>query len=301
MYLTPERVKTLGLGIDLDEFEVVDIRAAIARATATIDTFCAVPTLPQRHSFRGGTITDEEHPWPIDEWQRPRPLQIWPWHTPVRTVTACSIVYHVSSGNESCLTVSPSNILIADTGYIEISALELTQVAFADAISPYVGLANPVSRTSYTYGYRFAVTDEYIELVDARTYQAANQFWTDDTVTVKVDGVTKTETTDYALNRREGWVVFTDNLDPDAEVTASYTHSLPFEISQACGIVVAQELDRADLRRKGMGGLVSVRVKDVELRRAVAAKSTGTSGQAATTIPDEAASLLSGYTFGTVR
>lgn len=302
MYVTAERVKTLGLGIDLDEIEVVDIRASIARAVATIHTFCAVPMLPQRYDFRGGTITDEEHVWPIDPYQQPRPLQIWPYHTPVRTVTGCRIVYHVAAnGSESALVVNPLGILISDTGYIEISSMELTQVVFANAITPYVGLANPISRTSYTYGYRFVVTDEFIEAVDARTYQAENQFWASDPVTVKVNGATKSETTDYTLNRREGWVVFAANLGADDEVTVSYTHSLPTDIAQACGVLVAQDLGKADLRRKGMEGLASVRVKDIEIRRTFGMKAGGTSSAAASDIPQDAASLLGGWVFGTMR
>lgn len=296
MYLTPERVKTMGLGIDLDGFDTIAIRASIARATSSIDTFCAVPTIPQRYSFRGGSIANEEHTWPIDPWQRPRPLQIWPWHTPVRTVTDCRLIWGVQNNKEFFLAVDPTNILIADIGYIEISSLNLSQLVFGDAVMPYIGLHNPVSRISYTYGYRFVVTDEFGEPVDARTYQMDNQFWADDPVEVKVNGVVRTEA-DYTLNRREGWVVFTANLNPDDEVTVSYVHTLPFDIAQACGLLVARDLSLADLRSKGMEGLASIKVKDVELRRLPPARLSGVISD----MPDEAARLLGGWVFQSIR
>lgn len=297
-YLTPERFRTMATGIDLSEVETVDIRSAIGRGSADINSFCSVPTLPQEYSFRGGTITDEEHIYPVDEWERPRPFRLWPWHTPIKTVTSLRLVWGVQGGNETFLDIDPSNLLISDQGYVEVSSLNLTQLVFGDAVIPYVGLHQPVFRISYTYGYRFVVTDEYIEPVDGRTYQAQNQFWTDDDVTVKVGGVIVT--TGFTLNRREGWVVFDAMQDPDSEVTVSYVHPMPRNIQQACALLVARDIGEADLRAKGFEGLVSIRVKDVELRRAVAAKSTGTAGSAAD-FPSDAARFLTGYVFVTAR
>jgi hypothetical protein len=297
-YLTPERFRTAGTGIDLSEVETVALRSAISRATAKINSYCAVPVIPQQYSFRGGSIVGEEHIYPTDEWERPRPFRLWPWHSPVRTVEALRLVWGVQGGSETFLDIDPDNLLISDQGYVEVSSLNLTQLVFGDAVMPYIGLHQPVFRTSYSYGYRFVSTDEYIEPVDGRTYQAQNQFWTADTVTVKVDGVEVT--TGFTLDRREGWVVFDAMQDPDAAITASYTYTMPNDIQQACVLLVARDIAESDLRAKGMEGLVSIRVKDVELRRAVAAKSTGTSGSAAD-MPADAASYLSGHVFVTAR
>lgn len=297
-YLTPERFKTMGTGIDLSEVETIALRSAIMRATADINTFCAVPRLPQPYSFRGGTITGEEHIYRTDEWQRPRPFRLWPWHTPVRTVTSLRLVWGVQGGNETYLDIDPDNLLISDQGYIEVSSLNLTQLVFGDAVMPYIGLHDPIFRTSYTYAYRYVATDEIAEPVDARTYQAQNQFWTADDVVVKVDGVT--QTTGFTIDRTEGWVIFDVMQAPDAVVALSYVYTMPNDIQQACGVLVARDLGEADLRAKGFEGLVSIRVKDVELRRAVAAKSTGTSGNAAE-IPAAAAAYLSGWVFETAR
>lgn len=297
-YLTPERFRTAGTGVDLSEVDTVAIRSAIARATAKVNSFCAVPVIPQQYSFRGGTIVGEEHIYPTDEWERPRPFRLWPWHTPIRTVTDLRLIWGVQGGNETFLDIDPDNLLISDLGYVEVSSLNLSQLVFGDAVMPYIGLHQPVFRIGYTYRYEFVVVDEYIEPVDGRTYQAQNQFWTDAAVEVKVEGVI--QTTGFALDRREGWVVFDAMQDPDAAITVSYTYTLPNDVQQATSLLTARDIAEADLRAKGMEGLVSVRVKDVELRRAVAAKSTGTSGSAAD-MPADAASYLEGYTFRTAR
>lgn len=297
-YLTPERFKTMGTGVDLSEVENVALRSAIMRASASIHSYCAVPVTPQQYSFRGGTITGEEHIYQTDAWERPRPFRLWPWHTPVRTVTSLKLIWGIQQSSETFLDIDPTNLLISDQGYIEISSLNLSQLVFGDAVMPYIGLHDPIFRVSYTYGYTYVAIDDWCEPVDGRTYQAQNQFWTADPVEVKVDGVV--QTTGFTLDRTEGWILFDEMQAPDAAVTASYTYPMPNDIQQAAALIAAQEIGFSDLRAKGMEGLVSVRVKDVEIRRAVAAKSTGTSGNAAD-VPNAAAAYLEGWTFRTAR
>lgn len=298
MYLTPERFKTMGLGLDLSEVETVAIRSSINRSVAAIHSYCAVPMLPQAHNFKGGTITNEEHVFPTDSWDRARPFRVWPWHTPVRTVTALRLVLSAQGGGETYLDIDPGNMFISDQGFVEVTVLNLSQLVFASAVMPYVGLRDPVFRISYTYGYEFAVTDDACEPNDARTYQAQNQYWTDDPAEVKVNGVVVT--TGFALNRTEGWVLFDANVSPDSEVTVSYTHKLASDIMQASAVLVARDLGEADLRAKGFEGLDSIQVKDVVLRRSRAA---GRSGSAISSddMPSGAARYLAGWVFQTAR
>lgn len=60
-YLTPEAFRVMGFGVDLSVFEEVEVRNILARASARVNTYCAVPNLPQPHDFRGGTVTGEQH------------------------------------------------------------------------------------------------------------------------------------------------------------------------------------------------------------------------------------------------
>ena len=297
-YLTPERFKTMGTGVDLSEVETVAIRSAIARATADVNAYCAVPMTPQAFSFRGGTITGEEHIYPTDEWERPRPFRLWPWHQPVRTVTSLKLIWGVQGGNETFLDIDPDNLLISDQGYVEISSLNLSQLVFGDAVMPYIGLHDPIFRISYTYGTRFTAVDEDCEPVDARTYQAQNQFWTDDDVEVKVDGAVVT--TGFTINRKEGWIVFDESPGVDVEVTVSYTYPMDNNVQHATALLTAKDLGESDLRAKGLEGLVSVRVKDVELRRATQAKGSATAG-VASDLSSDVVRLLDGLVFRTAR
>src|SRR6185503_16532811 len=45
MYITPLRVPTMGLGLDLSSFDQLAIRSACRRASSTIDAVCAVERL----------------------------------------------------------------------------------------------------------------------------------------------------------------------------------------------------------------------------------------------------------------
>ena len=298
MYLTPERLKTMGHGLDTDGIEAVAIRSAIARASAQIDAVCAVPRLPQKFDFRGGKMTDEAHAWYIDPYERPHPFQFWPYAGPVIAIQAFAIY----ATNTIKVEIDPANIFINNSaGYVELSSLNLTQFGvFGAGIVPLLGLYNPIAKMTYTYGYRFEVVDEVLEPVDARTYAAQNQFWTDATVTVKKDGTAVTGT-DYTVNRTEGWIVFAANLAADVEVTASYTYSLPWEIAHACAAIVAQDIGEADLRRKGMEGVASLKIQEVSITRSSGTNERGREGSLTDDLPDEAARLLAGYTFVSTR
>lgn len=300
MYLTPERFKTMGLGVDLSEVETVAIRSAIARSSATIDAACSVPRVPQKYDFRGGVITGERHEWYIDPYERPHANRVYPFHGPVVSVERL----HIFSDNVNHVAIDPGGIVINQSGgFIEISSLLLTQFGvFGAGLIPGLGTLSPIVETDYTYRYEFAVTNEVAEPVDARTYQVQNGFWIPGKpVVVKVGGVTKTLTTDYTLDLREGWVIFNSNQPADSEVTVDYWHSLPWEISQACGVLTAQDLGEADLRAKGMEGLASIKVKDVTLTRERGAGGGGRRDAAMDELPPQVQKLLSGYVFVTAR
>ena len=291
-YLTPERVKTLGLGVDLDNIELSTLRSAITRASATVNAVCAVPRLPQQFDFRGGRMVDEAHVWYIDPYERPHPYQFWPYATPVKTIEAFAIY----STNNIKVEIDPDNIFINNSGgYVELSSLNLTAFGIYGAgLVPLLGLYNPVAKMTYTYGWEFIETDEVLEPIDAQTYAAQHQFWTAATVTVKANGTAVT--TGFSVNRKEGWILFDSNQPADTEISASYTRTLPEEIPMATGLILAQDMGESDLRAKGMEGLASVRVKDVELRRTFGSSRNSTTA-IASTLPPGVEDLLSGFIF----
>lgn len=301
MYITPLRVPTMGLGVDLSNVSPLAIRSACLRSSATIDAVCAVPRLPQKHDFRGGVITKERHDWILDPDARPRPNRVYLNHEPVVSVERLEIF----ATNTQKVSIDTSELVINQSGgYVEISSLLLTQYGvFGAGIVPYIGLYHPVIEVDYTYRREFEVVDEEAEFVDGQSYQLQNQFWlVSAPVEVKVDGVVKTVTTDYTINWTEGRIVFTANQPADAVVEVSYTYTLPHEIHQAAGLLVAEELGEADVRQSGLTGLDSLRVvqgggASVEKTREGSRRGVKTMSD----LPWEISQLLNGYVFLTVR
>jgi hypothetical protein len=299
-YVTAERFATLGLGIDLTNVSPAAMRASLARATSAINAYCAVPRLPQRFDFRGGRMIDESHMWVIDQFERPHPFQFWPWSTPVIEVEAFSIF----ATNDIKVDIAAADMFINNSaGYVELSSLNLTQFGiFGAGIVPLLGLYNPVAKMTYRYGYRFPVVDEPAVSITTTVYQTENEFWTDDAVVVKVNGVTKALTTDYTIDRATGRVAFVSSPG-SAVVTVSYTYSLPWEIRDACAILAAQDLGESGLLAAGLvAGVGSVRVQSgggaaIEVRRQTA------SGAKASPLmlSRDPTALLDGFVFVTAR
>lgn len=299
MYVTPERFRTMGHGVDLSEIDDVELRSALTRASAVVDSYCNIPLQPQKHDFRGGTATDEEHEWVTDPYEvNIRPFRFWPWHQPVRSVST----FRIYSTPAIYTEVDDSEVFINNSGgYIEVSSLKLTQYGIfgAGVITALVGMWNPVARVTYTYGHRFAVVDERLEATDAALYRAQAQWW-DSTATteIKVDGVIVT--TGRTIDYDEGTVTFDTPQAADAIVTASYTHKLPWQIAEAVGIIAAEDIGERELRARGMSGVDALTVGEISIRRAAPPGQRGGT-IVAETIPARAQTLLSNFIFETIR
>jgi hypothetical protein len=274
-YLTPERYRTMGLGTeDLDDEA---LRSIIMRASLAADRYCSVPMTPSRYSFRGGSVTGEEHHYRPGNGLDAMPTTTWwPRSTPLKTVTQLRAFVT----NEHYVDFAADELFVTKDS-IHIASIAGTQWSLYGAAVPVVGLPNPVVRIDYTYGYAFTSVDEVLEPTDGQTYRAQNQFWDDSTVTVEVDGVD--QPTGWTPDRTEGTIVFTANQAADAVVTASYGYDLPTEV-----------------REKGMSGVRALKVGEISIERAGARRGEGSSA-VAIRIPEEAAQLLDGLHFLTIR
>lgn len=289
LYVTPAKARLMGLGIGSDVTDV-DLRAALVRASRRVNAICAVANRPQQHDFRGGSITDEEHPWhlpknEVDTSQR----RIYMWHWPIQDVSSLRL----DVTNQQYVAFQPSEIMVTDR-YLEIISLAMTVTGlFGGGVLPVIGLSVPIMRSTYTYGERFEVTDE--ELVvddeDSLRWRAENQWWTsEDDVVVRVDG---TVVVPEKIDLEEGTVTFA--APPVGDVTADYVHRLDSDIAQATGLLAGQALDQADLRKKGLGGLQRVRVGEIELEKARMIGSGSAPGQGdPSAAPREVLELLEG-------
>lgn len=302
-YLTPDRFRVMGFGVDLSDISDADFAFALERASSLVDAYCNTPILPQKHDFRGGTITGEQHRWKLPD---PTMMisevgtrRVYPFHGPLRSITSFKVMFTENYQIE----INPGNLYVnRSENWAEVVSL----AAIVSGIYPVgvsFGLYTPVAVVSYTYGYRFTSTDETLIPDDAGAYEgsayrANEQFWaTDVDPVVKIDGVV--QTTGYTVNRTEGVVVFNDLLDSDAKVQATYTYTLPPQIRDATGYVLADILAERELFQRGMGRLGQIRIAEMELRRQDTYNKKYHDEEAA--IPPEARSLLAPYRFLTGR
>ena len=290
-YLTPERYRSMGMGTeDVDDSE---LRSHIQRASAAVDRYLGAPLIPDRYSFRGGTVTDEEHDFRLGNGvNQPPTNRFWPRSTPLVSVTSL----RAYMTNTQYVEFSAGELFLTrDT--INVTSLTVTSIGlFGNFAIPVVGLANPIARISYTYGYSFTSTGEYLEVTDGLTYRAQNQFWDDSDVTVTKDG--STITTGFTLDKEEGAVVMDEQQPAGTVIEATYGYPLIPEIAQATGLTVAKFLGDKALVEKGMQGVQSLRVGEIEIDRP--------RPRAATTnespdLPNDAKQLLDGLHFITIR
>ena len=286
-YLTEERLRVLGFVGDLGDLEDVEIQSILLIASARADDYCNVPRLPQPYSFRGGSITNEQHPWNIgNELVQPQ-RTIFLRHTPVKAVSSLRIYVTPSQYTE----FDVDEIFIApDMGTIDIVSLSMTSTGlFGAFIVPNIGLNKPQVRISYTYGYEFTAEDETLQPTDAKYYRAQNQFWDDTAVVVKIDGVEQ-NSSDYDIDRIEGAITLHAAPAAGAVVTASYGYTLPTDIALATGIIAHDILTERELHDKGLGNVRSLRVGEIQIDR-------GRTVQDPPLVPPEAQAHLNPYRF----
>lgn len=261
-YVTPERFKTMGFGVDLDDVQDFELHAVLRRASNRVNAICAAPGLPQPHDFRGGTISGEEHFWRMgDGVSLPAQRQIWLWHYPIKEVTQLRI----RLTNSQYIQFPDTELVVGDR-FVEIASLQMTSAGlFGAAIVPQIGLAKPLINVNYTYGWAIPITGETLEATDGLLYRAQDQWWTADDVTVYVDG--SAITTGFAIQRDEGAILFESPQTPDAVITADFVTRLPPAIATATGILAAEGLGDMEMRGRGMGNLRSIRVGEIMLEK----------------------------------
>lgn len=297
MYLTPARFREMGFGIDISELDDEELAALIAQASAVVDAYCNVPRIPQQHDFRGGTITNEEHVWrlpetDLDYGQR----RMYPFHWPIIQITD----FKIYVTNSQYVAISPSELFINNSErWFEIVSYAVTHVGtFGALIVPNIGLATPVAKVSYEYGWDFTATDEILVYSDGQTWRAQNQYWhtTDDVEGNSRDPVIKVndvvQSSGYTVDPDEGVVVFDTNLSASDVVKATYHHKVPHGIQFGTGHVVAHLHGQAELHARGMAHLTSLKVAEVTMRRDTP---SGTLAENLDSLVPEAALLLSAF------
>jgi hypothetical protein len=295
-YCSPLRYIHGGYGV-ANPGTALSLRNKLVQASAQVDTFCNASLLPEKHDFRGGSVTGEQHVWkpPTPLLNEPGARRIFLNHRPIRTVTAFSIQYT----NSYEITLQPSDMMVnTQAGFIEIVASQPTIIGYPP-LGFWFGLYEPFSLTSYTYGWQFAVADDVLESVSPYRYMASHGSWlAGGTVTVEVDG-TVVSPTDYTYDLDDGTVTFAADAEPtpDEVATVSYTYTLPSALETATAIIATDMLGQARIAERGMIGLQSIRVAEVAITQMSPSQTVTRNG---VTIPAAAASLLAGFVIGSV-
>lgn len=297
-YLTPNRFRIGGYGIDTSFLTNAQVRSNLVRATTMVNAWCNAAQVPVPFDFRGGTVTDELHKFPIPDplVAYPGSRRVFPYQRPLRTVTSFAIVFTNEYEIVLTINVNHSDIFVNTTeSWCEIVASQPTIIGYPP-IGYWYGLYQPQAKISYTYGYRAAITGDACEADSPTVFYATYGQWDAlADVEVQIDGVTANPAT-YSVNAAEGSVTFSTAPAPGTEVTASYTATLPDAIAQATGIVATDLMAKArnDAR---MPGLSSMKVAEITITR-----NTGDRGRYVTrngiSIPEDAAALLGAYALG---
>ena len=298
MYLTPEKYRTMGFGIDLEGIEDVELAAIMSRASAVVDSYCAVPRLPVPHSFLGGVISTtkpEQHFWRLPEHDFDLgSRRVYPNHWPVKTMTQ----FRIKVTNTQYVTIQPTELFINNTErYVEVVSLMFTGLGLFGAIIPTLSMMKPICEIAYEYGETFDETEEVLYATDARTYRAANQFWTG-TPVVYSNGNT-VSTSDYTVDSTEGTIVFTAARAANVAISVDYTHRLPWEIRDATAMIATHLLGEREQQARGMTGVKTLKVAEVTITNNT--DSRGSKENMSTYIEPEVAWLLDGFKYMTVR
>lgn len=300
MYVTPEKYRTMGFGIDLDGVEDFELASILNRASAIAEGYCTVPRLPKPHSFLGGVITTdhpEQHRWRLPENSFDiGSRRVYPYHWPIKSIE----MFKVKATNSQYVTIAPSELFINNTErYIEVISLAFLGVGLYGAIIPSIGLMRPVAEIAYTYGYDLTATDERIYATDARTYRAQNQYWDATTVAVRKSGTLVPS--GYTVDRTEGAIVFDSSIPATDYIDVDYGYRLPSELRDAIGLIAVHLLGEREQQARGMTGVKRLKVAEVEIENMDEGGPGKLTAENIAYIEPEAAWLLDGFKFLTAR
>ena len=287
MYITPERFRAMGFGVKVDDLSDADLSIILSRAAADIHTYTNVAMQPLPHDFRGGSVVGESHTWRLEPYDTNPSRRVWLYHPPVRVISSARIYMT----NDQYVELAPDHLYYEPSeGWIEPTSAALTSFGlFGATVLPFVGLSEPHLVTDYTYGQDYPVTERLYYADSGYRWIGSVGNWRSDPVVVRVNGVT-TPDADYAVDRVEGSITFSQNFPQDGDVVdADYVGSLHPDIALAQGVIAANKVTEKNLVASGMGNLRALRVAELSIERDYRRNS---GNETPPTVPPEAAALL---------
>lgn len=258
-YITEDRYRALGTGVDLTGKSSTEINAILEAASYAVN---AAVGAPEGYSFLGGTVLDEAHQWRVAS-RAPKPTdgRIWPFNKPVRSVSAVRVY---ATSTQHLDFDSTQLFLQGDMGYVEPVATPSTTALYT-ALPPWL-LTSPIAYIDYEYGFDLSVTDERMATESGGSLRAGHQFWfTEEEVVLKKNGVI-VPSVDYTVDYDEGTIT---PVTPDETATwkASYHFKLPPGVAAATALIASDLFGAGRIAAAGMLGLSGIKVEEVELRQ----------------------------------
>lgn len=285
-YLTPTKLKNSALGTAMGNRTDAQLLSLIRIASGLANRACAAPRV---YDFRGGVVTNEQHPWNVGNDHVDGTRRVYPYHPPIKAITRFQI--RVTQGGAGVVDFPTDQIYVnALDQYVELVSLSLTTASvYAAGLIPNIGLATPIAELDYTYGSTFVVTDERLEAASSggTFFLAENQFWTNDAPIVKVAGVVSNS--GWTYDPYEGAIQFASL--PGGAVTVSYSHTLHPDVAEATALIASDVIAQTRLNAAGLQGLSGLRVLEVEMRQ------SRTAGLSQVPINAAAAMLLEAFRF----
>lgn len=289
----------MGYGLALPNgVTLSQLRTQLVAAQTAVTRYCNAPMQPQAFDWRGGTMTGEQHQWKIANplAYGPGARRIYLNAGPIKSVSELQL----DLGKTYLVSLDPATDVYVNAmeRYIEVVAVAPTVVGFYP-LAVNLGLYNPVSRTTYTYGWSFEQAGDVMEAETPTVFSAAYGNW-DQLVdpVIEIDGV-EIDPADYTVNFDDGTVTFATAPSPGEEVAAYYTYTVPPAIVDAIGITATGLLGSTRNAQRGLTGLQSLRVAEVSMT--MMNPGAGMAVRNGVSIPASAAALLEGgYIFGSV-
>lgn len=289
----------MGYGLATPEnYSLATIRNALVTAQDAVSRYCNIPKQPAVFDWRGGTMTDEQHQWPIIN-----PLAYGPGARrtylnagPIKEITG----FTLDLGKTYMVQITPADGIYVNKmeQYVEIVSVNPTIAGFYP-LAVNLGLYNPIARVSYSYGWEFPVEGDVLEAETPSMFSAAYGNWDPDvTPAVYISG-TPVTASNYAVDYDDGTITFVAGQEPGpgAPVTADYTYLAPSAVVDAIGLTATAGLGAVRNLQRGTYGLSSLRVAEISMTMLAPSQKVTKNGS---TLPAEAAALVDDFVFGSV-
>ena len=264
-YITPAILRVAGSGLPLASLSDLDLAGVIAQAEGDIDGFMEFRE-DNSLGFSPGSRTERSH------WNR-LSRRFYPACLPVPVQSITSYVVVVGQNGPGGVptlvkaNVDPSLVLLNnDMGYMEVTSLAVVAFGLTPVVAQLT-VIEPFILATYVAGYSIPKVGLRLGSADQVTYHSFLPNW--DAV-IQVPAVTVNgnvlPATSYTVNADDGAIVLAASGQPADVVRATFTHTIPDTVTQACRLACIDVLSETFANRSA-AGFDMLKSPAIEVRR----------------------------------